>query len=313
MDPLYTDPESKDFFPKVRLLVDECSLVVLRRYDQRYPYNLTLIFLAASQLGLDGQYIGDGYPLCTDLPSKHYLKAGARFRLLGSSPYPELLNDPSPLQPSWRSEWNGGPPVRVTLDGGSNLAKKLCGGSVDNCQPVKSVVTLTEDLSCVGMECDIAELRSFEVAPDTDIWFEYVRPACVNLAFYRNAKTIFRNWYDDKFMCGDPESLDASTVCCPTTNTIWPTKRKSLFSGERVSYATAEARCTAETGKGLCGGGNYPWISDCSNPSQGGCDQWNMFYWTFSDCTQYIKIDGDGSVAIVHKHGLPDVGNSYSE
>ena len=33
---------------------------------------------------LGGGYLGDGYPLCTDLPRQHFLKPGARFTLTGS-------------------------------------------------------------------------------------------------------------------------------------------------------------------------------------------------------------------------------------
>ncbi len=35
---------------------------------------------------LVGGYIGDRYPLCVDLPERGFLKIGATYRFLGSSP-----------------------------------------------------------------------------------------------------------------------------------------------------------------------------------------------------------------------------------
>jgi hypothetical protein len=54
------------------------------------------------KLGIDRQYIGDGYPLCTDLPPRHFLNKGATYRLLGSDPRPQLNSD--------YDNWYGGAP-----------------------------------------------------------------------------------------------------------------------------------------------------------------------------------------------------------
>jgi len=45
--------------------------------------------------GLDGFHIGDEYPLCRDLPSRAFLRRGAKYRLLGTSPNPVMLTNPS--------------------------------------------------------------------------------------------------------------------------------------------------------------------------------------------------------------------------
>jgi len=42
---------------------------------------------------LYGGYLGDGTPLCVDLPEKMFLRKGARYRLLGSISLPELIYD----------------------------------------------------------------------------------------------------------------------------------------------------------------------------------------------------------------------------
>ena len=44
---------------------------------------------------LSGGYLGEkNYPLCIDLPDRHFLREGATFRLLGSRNRPELVEDP---------------------------------------------------------------------------------------------------------------------------------------------------------------------------------------------------------------------------
>ena len=48
-----------------------------------------------SKSNLTGGYIGDGYALCMDLPDKMFLRKGAKYRLLGSSSAPELIEDHS--------------------------------------------------------------------------------------------------------------------------------------------------------------------------------------------------------------------------
>ena len=45
------------------------------------------------KMGLNGRYIGDGFPLCADLPKHHFLKRGAKYVLLGYNPQPELQED----------------------------------------------------------------------------------------------------------------------------------------------------------------------------------------------------------------------------
>eukprot|EP00957_Ditylum_brightwellii_P012763 964943-Ditylum_brightwellii.AAC.1 len=59
-DPMFIDKDYRDRFPKTDLL---------------------------------GGYIGDRYPLCEDLPDKMFLRKGSKYRLLGSNPLPELMED----------------------------------------------------------------------------------------------------------------------------------------------------------------------------------------------------------------------------
>jgi hypothetical protein len=269
IDPMLIDAEEKDHFPKV---------------------------------GIDRQYIGDGYPLCTDLPAHHFLKKGATYRLLGSDPRPHLHSE--------RDDWYGGAPKRLSLNTTSSaLASALCLNNIDYCKPSAKVV-LDKDLPCNGVECDVFEPRTFEVT--TGIWFEYVRPPCVKHAIYDKPLMIRRmsgSW--GRYMCGNPESLDASTVCCDNITSLnrgeW---RLELFGGERVPYNTtdnasnhqsAADRCAAK-GKRIC---QNPGIenTDCADPLQGGCDRYMTWYWTRDPCSLSVKIDLEGSIAVIHQPG----------
>jgi hypothetical protein len=49
-----------------------------------------------------------------------------------------------------------------------------------------------------------------------------------------------------------------------------------------------------------------PYIEDldCEDLSQGGCDRYWVWYWTRSPCTLSVKIDLEGSIAVIHEHGV---------
>lgn len=201
------------------------------------------------KLGLGNKYVGDGYPLCLDLPDQHWLKAGSNFRLLGSSPVPDLLTEPDP--------WFGAAPKRITLNEASQLASILCNGNVNNCNPTSPNIELSLDVACDGLECDIHEPRTIQVAPG--IFYEYVRPACVHQMYYENPQAIRkRSSSDGRWMCGDPRALHAGTACCEinffnrngdlqlrdfNSSAEW---RYQLFGGERVPLGTAQERCSAD-------------------------------------------------------------------
>merc|ERR1711920_30938 len=60
------------------------------------------------KMGLNGQYIGDKYPLCSDSPNHKFLKKGAKYVLLGFSSNSEHQDNPK--------EWSKDPnAVRITL------------------------------------------------------------------------------------------------------------------------------------------------------------------------------------------------------
>lgn len=250
IDPLQVNAKTKDYFPK---------------------------------LGINNTFVGDGYPLCSDIPVKHFLKKGATYIILGAKSNPDLVNEPE-----W---WHGSAdPKRVSIVG-SALADALSSG--------KNKIVLTEDVSCTGIECQIFEPRTVEVEPG--LWYEYVRPKCVNHVFYNDPKSMY-NLRPNEFkqiQCGNPDLLDGSTNCNLPSGRKVNSRRDELFAGERVPFNEASRRCSSDFPNTIPRLGN-----SCNQELEGACDGQNVFYWLNSPCTISVKINSEGSVAVVHS---PDV------
>ena len=161
---------------------------------------------------MTGGYIGDGYPLCVDLPEKMFLRPGAEYRLIGSSYMPELMTDDGYFLTD--------PPKKFVLGQGP-LKSSLCNaGSDGKCQFANKVV-LTSKLACTGHECRADTLRVVEVAEG--IHYEYVRPACVEQAFYSNPKKVIFKTRSSDSSCANPLLVSitvARLLSVPTRQTI---------------------------------------------------------------------------------------------
>jgi hypothetical protein len=104
------------------------------------------------------------------------------------------------------------------LDASSSLYGELCwGGSrgAGRCT-LRSEVTLTAELACSGIECgvDTTTVRLLKlVNGNSTAYFEWLRPACVEMAVYSEAKRIFRSHSKDrsKDMCADPKTAAAGS------------------------------------------------------------------------------------------------------
>jgi hypothetical protein len=237
------------------------------------------------QMGLGNWYIGDGLPLCSDLPDRHFLRAGAAYRLLGSSAVADLLSEDS----DWVSSDSV---VRLRLDESSALFAMLCnsldGPSADCRFRGKAVVA--ETMACTGRECDIESPRVVQV---NGAFFEYLRPSCAYTAFYDAAKTMRTRV--GSFFCGDPNAVVGGTNCCGGTQDQdeWSVHDFETYTGERNSYDSSAAKC-ADRGASICTL-QRPECTDCDN---------DIGYWTALDCRLQVKIDLGGNVAIVH--GMTD-------
>jgi hypothetical protein len=165
------------------------------------------------KMGLNRQYIGDGWPLCADLPDQHFLKKGATYRLLGRTPRPELVKD--------AELWETDPLAMyftLSANGSNSLFAKLCGSiSAASCSyPAK--VVLNGNLPCSGTECALDTVRVVKV---NDMYYEFIRQACVHQVFFSNAKMVVRrtDWWG--VSCADPRTQVASSACCDLATEVF--------------------------------------------------------------------------------------------
>lgn len=168
---------------------------------------------------LSGDYIGNrAAPLCVDLPSKHFLRKGATYKLLGGTASPVFQNEPN--------DWSSNPDLkRIDLDPSSPLYVKLCEPDSQGRCSFSSTVKLDSNLiydeaATYGEEYAVDTLRVVAIKSGTKspVYYEYVRQPCVELAFFANGKKIIRgqirrNYVQKPSMCGNPE-LEAATPMC---------------------------------------------------------------------------------------------------
>ena len=225
---------------------------------------------------LNGGFIGDGYLLCKDLPDKSFLKMGAGYRLLGGKSSPELMKDPS-----FFSDDAINSILRVELTQGQLYDRLHNGGNYE------LYVTLENDLTCTGVECEVDTLRVVKVG---SIYYEYVERPCVQMAFYDNGKQIqLRDNYRRGQMCANPELPHAREACCNEDNYLDVRDAKQetgvtyLYEGERMKYSTAQGRCV-DYGKDLC---LYEYITTIPDNNY----QRKGYHWTNNDCGVNVKVN----------------------
>lgn len=111
---------------------------------------------------LDGGYLGDGYPLCSEQLNSNFLQEGAKYRFLGYEHSGQAL----------------------VLAAASPLYQKLCGGA-EVCNH-RLQTELMETLPCFENECSASDVTTILVR---DGFYEFQRPACVEL-FFRSGEVI---------------------------------------------------------------------------------------------------------------------------
>ena len=135
------------------------------------------------KMGLDGKYVGDQYMICADIPSKMFLRKGAKYRLLGSKKESQLQH------PQRDSQGNV---VSYTLDASSELLAQLCRDDNGKCT-FPSLVELEQNVKCFGVECSLDIVQVVQVH---GIYYEYVKPACINFPFFDEGRTILKRQGD---------------------------------------------------------------------------------------------------------------------
>ena len=244
---------------------------------------------AFPKIDLRNGFIGDGYPLCTDMPQRSYLRKGAEFRLLGVSTALE-----GHRMPDHRT--NVDPLLKfVNLDKNSNLYDKLCQPSSNGECTFPGQVILTENIDCFGQECAMDTVRFVEVT--NGIFYEYYRQPCVQFPYYQNAKKIMWN-YRHIEMCGDPKMDIAGTACCSRLTQDWEYENYCEYVQERVTFATATQRCE-DNNQVIC---KEPFMAAQASCEEGCCKHSTYLHWHSASCTLKLKVEsGTGKVTIVHQ------------
>ncbi len=117
---------------------------------------------------------------------------------------------------------------------------------------------------------------------------QYVRPECVELAFYGSSKKISTRYNygsPNKSMCAN-ENLDVAFSACCTYAAPQPfATNLCKFDVERTTYATSQSRCQIETSGDTCDWyGIDIWSSSCSSFLLE--ENW---HWTNQDCVMKVK------------------------
>lgn len=268
------------------------------------------------------KYIGDGIPRCDLMPPQAFLKKGATYRYLGTTGSPQLVRaDPS--------SWDVNDAARkLLLAESSAFYGKLCNPDANGKCQFQSYVVLDQNLDCSGncsssqsgratgsyCECSIDEPRvvrldGSKTGSQKPIYYEYVRAPCVRLGFPEpgNSVTVKQNAKGGEAMCAQANLPEAGAACCSLAANNTPIATNAIgdcvFQGERVTFSTAQKRCSANK-KTLC-----TWINASSNNNCGtgiaGSSAGNLvagmnFTWTNSPCTVKAQINIDGQVAIIH-------------
>ena len=178
---------------------------------------------------------------------------------------------------------------KFALDDNSFLKSALCNKDVNGTCRWRNTVTLEENLACTGKECDADILRV--VRAISGIHYEYVRPACVEQAFYADAKKVIYKERWSTSSCANPLLPYASEACCAGTFDLQAERFPGyLYDQERVTFSTANARCKAMG------------MISCDFNDIAGIDAYKKgFHWTTDSCAIQVKVNAIGQVALVYK------------
>ena len=258
---------------------------------------------------LEDGFLGDQYPLCVDLKSYHFLRQGAKYSYLGRNPVSANLNEPGSMSKDDK--------VRFALNPDhSNLYASICDADAEGKCKFKSEVFLPATIDCFGDECEIEAPRvvlltaTDSTGASVPVYYEYLRPPCVELTFYENAKLVtdHRGYVSTNSYtaCANPELPLASPVCMfnsATDGKAWA-GFPIFFTGERIKFDDWASRCESK----MC-----VW-EDGSDPVSCGASArrfrdssfadnyslWNLEEDNDSDCLIQIQVNADGFVGVAH-------------
>jgi uncharacterized protein (DUF1800 family)/uncharacterized protein (DUF1501 family) len=274
-DPMQLKPEWRDFFPK---------------------------------RALDKGFIGDGYPLCNDLPKNEFLLPGSVYVNTGTHSDEGKYYDDGPPTHHYRQQFT------PSNNGSSDLFNKLCSRKTSGgpCTfPDK--ITLSDKLQCNGDECDIDFIRTVKLVDSSTNkinYYTYQRQPCVRLTFFEGKVTVDTNSLnenniDQSYQCTNPHAKGGGAACCdsngnmqqlPYKRTMTPTACN--FALEFMTYNTTKSRCE-KLGWQVCENvvqQNWGWSF------KRGCGPY-LPSWTSKSCNYQIQVLSSGYTNAVYIDG----------
>ena len=250
---------------------------------------------AFPKMDLHDGYVGDGHPLCAELPPRSFLRVGARYRYLGSNPVRATsaktgssLENQQDLYP-----WT---PGHLVLDPASALWPKLCPPNGNGGCSFVSEVTLEQNLPCQGAECGLATVSLLNVTVGGSTgYYEYVRVSCVELAFFEGGRLAAtgKGQGQRSVLCLNPDqATEAGAACCPPAGNA---QGQCVFFGETVTYNEAEARCAARAAPG-----DYWGVCPSAWRTVEGCGYDYGFSWEATPCEVKVQVYPTGRISLVH-------------
>ena len=255
-----------------------------------------------------GGYLGDAFPVCADLPPRAYLLRGAQYHRTGSKSTLGSTFDNAD------GEMNGKLREHFTPDPkSSGVYAALCqrDDSTGKCT-FPADVELQTNLACTGkVECGADTLVSVKIVDDDRVvFYSYVEPPCVEMAFFDNGKQVGQYWANQ---CAAPDTVGISGVaCCQEsaadqngfTASILASNGgdECLYIAEPMKFTTAEKRCAAEHEGGiLCPstvGFGLSSPHNASSPDWLGTCAGNQYTWHNNDCKLKVQVQPSGEVNI---------------
>ena len=200
-------------------------------------------------------YLGDGYPMCAELPPQHFLRNGSKYRKVG---------DASTLGSKFDNGGAGGINIREHFEpsrNSSGLYAALCTPDDDRQCTFPSVVELPVTVPCDGeVECGADTLKNVRISDGVrTAYYEYVMPPCVQMTFFANPKRI--QWGDHLHggkQCADADVVgSAGVACCQPgdpdrqpnhTLLAWRTRRRRRCKRGRRRRCRRGRRCRCKCG-----------------------------------------------------------------
>ena len=251
---------------------------------------------AFPKMDLHDRYLGDGHPLCAELPPRSFLRVGARYRYLGYNPVRATSAD-SGSSLEYQQGLYPWTPGHLALDPASALWPKLCAPDGNGGCTFVSEVTLEQNLPCHGVECGLETISLLNVTVGGNTgYYEYVRVSCVELAFFEGGRLAAtgRGAGSRSVFCLNPHEAAAGAACCPPKGNA---QGECAFFGETMTFDQAETRCAARAAPG-----DYWGVCplDHAWSTVEGCGYDYGLSWEADPCELMVQVHPTGHVSLVH-------------